>query len=189
MTSPVDFISGPRTTSTPGNFANGKTASLTATYPTGGASVKPRDRREWPSMALVASFASGRPIVFDTNGTVREARGFTSRTKVCAWRIANCTLMRPTTPRAAASAWVCSFSARIWSSPSEYGGSAHAASPECTPAFSMCSMTPPTTTASPSAIASTSTSVASSRNLSTSTGCSGETRTASRMYSCRSSSS
>ena len=30
MTSPVDFISGPRTTSTPGNFTNGKTASFTA---------------------------------------------------------------------------------------------------------------------------------------------------------------
>ena len=29
ITSPVDFISGPRMVSTPGNFANGKTASLT----------------------------------------------------------------------------------------------------------------------------------------------------------------
>ena len=29
MTSPVDFISGPRMVSTPGNFTNGNTASLT----------------------------------------------------------------------------------------------------------------------------------------------------------------
>jgi hypothetical protein len=29
MTSPVDFISGPRMVSTPGNLANGNTASLT----------------------------------------------------------------------------------------------------------------------------------------------------------------
>ena len=32
MTSPVDLISGPRIMSTPGNFMNGKTASLTETY-------------------------------------------------------------------------------------------------------------------------------------------------------------
>ena len=51
------------------------------------------------------------------------------------------------------------------------GGIAHAESPECTPASSMCSMTPPMST-SPvwSRNASTSTSVASSRNRSTSAG-------------------
>ena len=32
MTSPVDFISGPRTASTPGNLTNGKTDSLTAMW-------------------------------------------------------------------------------------------------------------------------------------------------------------
>ncbi len=31
ITSPVDFISGPRIVSTPGNFEKGKTASFTAT--------------------------------------------------------------------------------------------------------------------------------------------------------------
>src|SRR6266700_3586302 len=41
MTSPVDFISGPRIRSTPGKRANGNTASLTATWPTPG-----RGRRE-----------------------------------------------------------------------------------------------------------------------------------------------
>ena len=32
MTSPVDFISGPRMVSTPGNLINGKTDSFTDTY-------------------------------------------------------------------------------------------------------------------------------------------------------------
>ncbi len=36
MTSPVDFISGPRIRSTPGKRANGNTASLTATWPKAG---------------------------------------------------------------------------------------------------------------------------------------------------------
>ena len=54
---------------------------------------------------------------------------------------------------------------RVW------GGSAHAESPECTPASSTCSMTPATKT-SPvrSRSASTSTSMASSKKRSMSTG-------------------
>ena len=48
---------------------------------------------------------------------------------------------------------------------------AQAESPEWTPASSMCSMMPATITWSPSAMASTSTSVASSRKRSISTGC------------------
>jgi hypothetical protein len=48
---------------------------------------------------------------------------------------------------------------------SEYGGSAQAESPEWMPASSMCSMTPPTTTAPVrSATTSTSSSTASWRN-------------------------
>ena len=54
------------------------------------------------------------------------------------------------------------------------GGSAQAESPEWMPASSMCSMTPPMYTSVPSHRASTSISMASSRNRSTSTGCSGE---------------
>ena len=54
---------------------------------------------------------------------------------------------------------------------SEYGGSEHAESPEWMPASSMCSITPPTTTAPVlSATTSTSSSTASSRNWSTSSG-------------------
>ena len=58
------------------------------------------------------------------------------------------------------------------------GGSTQEESPEWMPASSMCSITPAITTRCPSEIASTSTSIASSRNLSTSTGCSGEACTA-----------
>ena len=50
------------------------------------------------------------------------------------------------------------------------GGSTHEESPECTPASSTCPMTPPITTSVPSANASTSISVAFSRNWSISTG-------------------
>ena len=56
---------------------------------------------------------------------------------------------------------------RLW------GGSTQALSPECTPACSMCSMMPATRQLWPSATASTSTSVASSRNLSMRMGWSG----------------
>jgi hypothetical protein len=92
--------------------------------------------------------------------------------------IANCTFMSPQTPssRAMAMVWmrISSWSSRL----SDQGGSEHALSPECTPAASMCSMMPPITTSFPSQIASTSTSIAWSRNLSISTGCSGELRIA-----------
>jgi hypothetical protein len=33
-----------------------------------------------PAMQRAAILASGRPVAFDTNGTVRDARGFTSST-------------------------------------------------------------------------------------------------------------
>ncbi|MND06247.1 hypothetical protein D3C83_275170 [compost metagenome] len=46
---------------------------------------------------------------------------------------------------------------------SECGGSEQAESPECTPASSICSITPQMNTSLPSAIASTSTSMASRR--------------------------
>jgi hypothetical protein len=61
------------------------------------------------------------------------------------------------------------------------GGSEQLESPECTPASSMCSMMPAITQSVPSATASTSNSVALGRNSSTSTGWSGDARTASRM--------
>ena len=58
----------------------GKTASLTARWATSRSSAKPSSRSEAPSMTLVASLARGTPMALETKGTVREARGFTSRT-------------------------------------------------------------------------------------------------------------
>ena len=66
--------------STPENRENGKTDSFTAMNGGMISSVTPCSRRLTPTMARVATFASGIPIAFAMNGTVREARGFTSST-------------------------------------------------------------------------------------------------------------
>ena len=138
-------------------------------------------------MQRAAIFASGWPIALDTNGTVRLARGFTSSRKIVSSPsplvcTANWVFIRPMTFSALASATTCTRK-RAWvSADSEYGGSEHDESPECTPASSMCSITPPTSTLpSRSAITSMSTSTALSRKRSSSTGESCETFTASRM--------
>ena len=95
--------------------------------------------------------------------------------------MANCTLIRPLTLRALAIIAVWRLISAITSADSEYGGRLQAESPECTPACSMCSMTPPMKTVSPSDRQSTSTSVALFRKRSSSTGESLLTLTASRM--------
>ena len=81
ITSPVDFISGPSTGSTPGKRLNGKTGALTNTAGTAGSSVKP-DLLEAssPPSRCDASATSGTPTALAMNGTVREARGLTSST-------------------------------------------------------------------------------------------------------------
>ena len=60
---------------------NGNTASLTEKY---GGTISPRDalrrRAICPTMQRAAILASGRPVAFETNGTVRDARGLTSST-------------------------------------------------------------------------------------------------------------
>ena len=63
-------------------------------------------------------------------------------------------------------------------SESEKEGRTQEESPEWMPASSMCSMIPPMTARSASAMQSTSTSIASSRNLSTRIGLSGDASTA-----------
>jgi hypothetical protein len=80
MTSPVLFISGPSRVSTPGNFTNGNTDSFTDTCDGTTSLVKPSSASDFPAITRAASCAIGRPIAFDTNGTVRDARGFTSST-------------------------------------------------------------------------------------------------------------
>ena len=83
MTSPVDRISGPNAGSTSGNRLNGRTASLTATCPSIGGLRKPSSRSSAsvaPIITRVATFASGTPVAFATNGTVRLALGLASMT-------------------------------------------------------------------------------------------------------------
>ena len=124
-------------------------------------------------MIRAAALASGTAVALDTNGTVRDARGLASRTYRTPAARAYCTFSRPRTPTPAAMASVDSRIRAMYSLPSVIGGSAQAESPEWMPASSMCSMTPPRYSSCPSYSASTSISMASSRNRSISTGCSG----------------
>src|SRR3970282_1068572 len=65
ITSPVDFISGPSTASTPGNFTNGKTDSLTAMWASSRDSTAAYGASGWPSITRVATLASGSPSAFE----------------------------------------------------------------------------------------------------------------------------
>ena len=47
-----------------------------------------------PTMQRAATRASGVPVALATNGTVRDARGLTSSTKISSWRTANCTFIK-----------------------------------------------------------------------------------------------
>ena len=66
--------------STPGNFANGNTDSFTDTHRGTGSSVIPWSASVRPTITRAAACARFNPVAFETNGTVRDARGFTSRT-------------------------------------------------------------------------------------------------------------
>ena len=65
--------------STPGNLLNGKTLSLTEKCVGTTSSFTPSSSSVLPTMTSAASRASGTPVAFDTNGTVRLARGLASR--------------------------------------------------------------------------------------------------------------
>ena len=80
MTSPVDFISGPSSVSTPGKRTNGNTGVFTKNPDTSRSSVSPCSASVRPIISLAATFASGTPVAFERYGTVRDARGFTSST-------------------------------------------------------------------------------------------------------------
>ena len=181
MTSPVERISGPSTvsTATPSvvrNRLNGSTASLTAIgesrfvvppSPLAGSTPAARSSATvLPAMTSAAALASGTPVALETKGTVREARGFASRTYSTSETSAYCTLSRPRTPTPRAMASVERRIRSISWSDRLTGGSTQAESPEWMPASSMCSMTPPRYISSPSNRASTSISTASSRNRS-----------------------
>ena len=83
MTSPVERISGPSRASARGKRSNGSTASFTDTWPPAresGSRSGARSAIRSPRSSRQASLASGTPTAFDTNGTVREARGLASIT-------------------------------------------------------------------------------------------------------------
>ena len=81
MTSPVELISGPSSVSTPGKRTNGKTGLFHARRATARFSrdAQLRERAADHARARRSSRAA-RPVAFETNGTVRDARGFTSST-------------------------------------------------------------------------------------------------------------
>ncbi len=58
---------------------NGNTASLTEKYGGMRSAVRPCCASDLPVMTRAATLASGMPVALETNGTVREARGLTSR--------------------------------------------------------------------------------------------------------------
>ena len=124
-----------------------------------------------PTITRAATLARGTPVALATNGTVRLARGLASMTNTWPCFTAYCTLSGPRTSRASAMARVWDSMTSITSADRVGGGITQALSPECTPASSTCSITAPMNT-SPvrSRMASTSTSIASSRKRSTSTG-------------------
>ena len=66
MTSPVDFISGPRMVSTPGKRLKGNTASFTEKYGGVTSSVAPCSFSVRPAMQRAAIMASGLPVALET---------------------------------------------------------------------------------------------------------------------------
>ena len=80
ITSPVLLISGVNTIGDPGKRLKGNTDSLIAQCFGMISSVKPSSRKVEPAIIRAPSLAKGTPIALLTKGTVREARGFTSKT-------------------------------------------------------------------------------------------------------------
>ena len=91
ITSPVDFISGPRTESIPEPSIlrkrfHGRTASFTETpfaFPSPEIGSTPATLSSAifrPAQIRAAALANATPVDLATNGTVRDARGFASIT-------------------------------------------------------------------------------------------------------------
>ena len=134
-------------------------------------------------MHRAATPASDQPTAFETNGTVREARGFTSIIQISPSFTASWMFISPQTCRRSANVRAMDSTSAIVLSGSETGGVTAAASPEWHPAASMCSRIAPTTVVSPSETQSTSSSMAWVRNLSMRMGLPSEILTASSTYS------
>ncbi len=125
----MERISGPSTGSTSGNMLNGNTTSLT---PTCGIFIRFRFRSFSfvPSISLRAIRAIGTLQTFDTNGTVRDARGLASRTYTLSWQIAYWMFMTPQTFSSRLIRKVYSSIVLMCFSESVAGGITQAESPE-----------------------------------------------------------
>ena len=80
ITSPVDFISGPRIVSTPGNRTNGNTGLFTNTPAASRSLTTPSSASVRPVAMRAAMRAIATPVAFEMYGTVRDERGLTSST-------------------------------------------------------------------------------------------------------------
>jgi len=91
-------------------------------------------------VTCTATWASATPVALATNGTVRLARGFASRTVDLV--VLDRVLERDQSDHLDAAAIFLVYSPNSASTAalSDWRGSAHAESPECTPASSTCSI-------------------------------------------------
>ncbi len=145
MTSPVERISGPSIVSTSGKRSNGSTASFTATCPLshGGCSS--------PSVAQLLERRAGhhprrdlrqrhaRRLADERNGAARARVRLDHEHLTVLHRVLHVEQARARRARRRAPA-CASRSSSSTSGVRVCGGIAHAESPECTPASSMCSM-------------------------------------------------
>ena len=102
MTSPVDCIPGPTDGSTPRSLAVENAGALTATSAGSGSSPpgQPSSRSVAPRAIRTARSTIGTPVTLLRNGTVRDARGFTSMRYTPSSRTMNWALTSPRTPSA-----------------------------------------------------------------------------------------
>mmetsp|Transcript_26071 Transcript_26071/g.70513 ORF Transcript_26071/g.70513 Transcript_26071/m.70513 type:complete len:225 (+) Transcript_26071:583-1257(+) len=130
-------------------------------------------------MARVAASMRFTPSALEAKGADLEARTLHSMMDTEPSLTMSCMLKGPVMSRAAqifsATTSICSSSSDV----SVRGGSIRVASPECTPAFSTCSMTARARSLPPWPTPSTSISRPPSMNLEMTTGCSRETSAAS----------
>src|SRR5262249_27569588 len=131
ITSPVERISGPRVAA-PGKRSAGNTASFAQARVGTAFSARFSWLSRSPSSSRTECSTSGTPVALATNGTVRDARGFASRTKSLPVSRASWRLIRPRAPRPAAIRLATSRISTSSASETDGPGRTQAESPECT---------------------------------------------------------
>ncbi len=164
-TSPVDCISTPKSGSAPSSCMKENCGTLTPTLNAGTLLLSMKRRIEPPRIASAPASRRFIPFIFETNGIDLEARTLHSMTITSPPFTMYCTLNGPRISSARAIRFVYSSIFPCTSSLSPSAGMRIVASPECTPAFSTCSMIAPMSTSLPSLTASTSASFAFWMNL------------------------